>query len=329
MFCIFVILKYRLLDVTPTNKVKKKFDLITILGATASGKTGFAARLAKEMNGEIISADSRQVYRGMDIGTGKDYDDYIIDGEEIAYHLIDIVDAGYQYNVYEYQQDFLKIYNNIQQKGKQAILCGGSGMYIDAVLKGYKLIKVPVNQEIRSNLHEKKLDELTAMLSAMKPLHATTDTCNKKRVIRAIEIETYYRQHPEIDHFYPDIDYLLLGIKFDRNSRRRRISKRLKERLKNGMLDEVKQLLDKGLTPEQIMYYGLEYKFLTKYLIGELSYDTMFQKLETAIHQFAKRQMTWFRGMERRGMYIHWLDGYMTMDEKLNRTMEIIEHYKA
>ncbi len=307
--------------------MNKKFDLVAIVGATASGKTGFAAHLAKQMNGEIISADSRQVYRGMDIGTGKDYDDYIVDGKTVPYHLIDIVDAGYQYNVYEYQKDFLNVYNNLQRQGKQAILCGGTGMYIDAVLKGYKLINVPVNQELRNKLNEKTLEELCMILASMKSLHATTDTCNKKRVVRAIEIEMYYEEHPEIDHYYPKINYLLLGIKFDRNSRRQRISKRLKERLENGMLDEVKSLLKRGLTPEQIMYYGLEYKFLTKHIIGELSYDAMYQKLETAIHQFAKRQMTWFRGMERRGMHIHWLDGYMTTDEKLNRTRQIIALY--
>ena len=295
------------------------YNMVTILGATASGKTTVAAHLAKSLDGEIISADSRQVYRGMDIGTGKDLSDYIIDGKLIPYHLIDIADAGYQYNVFEYQRDFLKVFETLQKRGKFPVLCGGTGLYIEAVLKGYKLIQVPVNEARRKELQEMSLEELTRILSGYKELHNTSDIENKKRAVRAIEIEEHYQQHPEIDLSFPEINSLIVGVKFDRDSRRRRITQRLKDRLQNGMIEEVEKLLAGGLSPESLTYYGLEYKYLTLYVTGEISYDEMFQSLNTAIHQFSKRQMTWFRKMEREGFKIHWLDGYIPLTEKIDR----------
>jgi tRNA dimethylallyltransferase len=294
-----------------------KYNLITILGATASGKTSVATHLAAKMNGEIISADSRQVYRGMDIGTGKDLADYTVNGHPIPYHLIDIVDAGYEYNVFEYQRDFIQAFNHIQQREKFPIVCGGSGMYIEAVLKGYKLINVPVNEPLRAELASKALPELADILKQYKPLHNNSDTETTKRAIRAIEIEVYYQTHDRPTDDYPAINSLLVGVKFDRETRRLRITQRLKQRLDEGMLDEVKNLLDKGISPDALIYYGLEYKFLTQHLIGQLSFDEMFTQLETAIHQFSKRQMTWFRKMERDGFDIRWLDGGMPTDEKM------------
>lgn len=295
------------------------YNLITILGATASGKTGVATHLAKLLKGEIISADSRQVYRGMDLGTGKDIEEYTIDGHEIPYHLIDIVDAGYEYNVFEYQRDFVKAFEDIQSRNILPIICGGTGMYIEAALKGYKLINVPVNEKLREKLQDKSLEELEEILKTFKSLHNKTDVDTIKRAIRAIEIEEYYNSHPEIDTHYPEINSLIVGVKFDRDSRRRRITERLKSRIDEGMIDEVKNLLDSGLKPEQLVYYGLEYKFLTQHVTGELSKEEMFKALETAIHQFSKRQMTWYRKMERSGFKIHWLDGYLSMDEKMER----------
>ena len=293
--------------------------MVTILGATASGKTAIAAHLAKSIGGEIISADSRQVYRGMDIGTGKDLSDYIIDGTLVPYHLIDIADAGYQYNVFEYQRDFLNVFDKLQKRGKFPVLCGGTGLYIEAILKGYKLIQVPVNEIRRKELQEMSLEELTKILSGYKELHNTSDIENKKRAVRAIEIEEYYQKHPEIDLSFPEINSLIVGVKFDRDSRRRRITQRLKDRLQSGMIEEVEKLLASGLSPESLTYYGLEYKYLTMYVTGEISYDEMFQSLNTAIHQFSKRQMTWFRKMEREGFQIHWLDGYMPLPEKIEQ----------
>lgn len=295
------------------------YNLITILGATASGKTGVATHLAKLLKGEIISADSRQVYRGMDLGTGKDIEEYTIDGHEIPYHLIDIVDAGYEYNVFEYQRDFVKAFEDIQSRNILPIICGGTGMYIEAALKGYKLINVPVNEKLREKLQDKSLVELEEILKTFKSLHNKTDVDTIKRAIRAIEIEEYYTSHPEIDTHYPEINSLIVGVKFDRDSRRRRITERLKSRIDEGMIDEVKNLLDSGLKPEQLVYYGLEYKFLTQHVTGELSKEEMFKALETAIHQFSKRQMTWYRKMERSGFKIHWLDGYLSMDKKMER----------
>ena len=300
----------------------EKYNLITILGPTASGKTSVAAKVASVLDGEVISADSRQVYRGMDLGTGKDYADYMVDGKQVPYHLIDIVDAGYEYNVYEYQKDFLKVFDDVTNRGKLPVMCGGSGLYLEAILKNYKLIQVPNNEALREKLTDKSLDELTQILRTYKNyLHNQTDTENSKRAIRAIEIEEYYLTHSEIDTGMPDIRSLVVGVKFDRESRRKRITSRLKQRLKEGMLDEVQRLLDSGLTPEQLTYYGLEYKFMTQHLTGQLSYQQMFDGLNVAIHQFAKRQMTWFRRMENQGTVIHWLDGYMPLDEKVEKIL--------
>ena len=298
------------------------YNLITILGATASGKTGVAVELARRVDGEIISADSRQVYKGMDIGTGKDLAEYVVDGVQVPYHLMDIVDAGYEYNVFEYQKDFLKVFEAIQQRGKMPIMCGGTGMYLDAVLKGYRLINVPVNEELRKSLERKSLAELEVILKTYKTLHNVSDVDTVKRAIRAIEIQEYYSENPEIELDFPEINSLVVGVKFDRDSRRRRITERLKTRLNEGMIAEVSRLLEQGVKPEQLIYYGLEYKFLTQFVIGELSYEEMFHQLETAIHQFSKRQMTWFRRMEKQGFKIHWLDGYMPMDEKMKKIEE-------
>lgn len=297
-------------------------NLLVVLGATATGKTGLAVHLAKEFDGEIISADSRQIYRGMDLGTGKDLEEYVVDETPIPYHLIDIADAGYKYNVFEFQQDFVKAFEAIQKRQKMPVVCGGTGMYLEAVLKGYKLIAVPKDQALREELEQKSLGELEALLKTYKQLHNNSDVETKKRAIRAIEIERYYKAHPEIEMDYPEMNPLLVGIKFDRETRRDRITFRLKERLKSGMVEEVEALLKSGVAPEDLIYYGLEYKFLTQYVIGELSYDEMFKGLEIAIHQFAKRQMTWFRKMERSGSNIHWLDGHMPLDEKIDQVKE-------
>ncbi|MCD4834849.1 MAG: tRNA (adenosine(37)-N6)-dimethylallyltransferase MiaA [Bacteroidales bacterium] len=303
-----------------------KYDMLTILGPTAGGKTSLAARMTYILDGEIISADSRQVYRGMDLGTGKDLDDYIVEGKQIPYHLIDIVDAGYKYNVYEYQKDFLEVYSEIQKRKKFPVFCGGSGMYLDAVLKGYKLIPVPANEQLRNELENKSTEELITILKSFKKIHNTSDTDSRKRVIRAIEIETFYDESKDIDDYFPKINSLLIGVKFDRDSRRRRISERLKQRLDEGMIDEVKRIMDSGISPENLIYYGLEYKYITQHVIGEITFDEMFKQLETAIHQFAKRQMTWFRGMERKGLKIHWLDGYTSMKEKTERVLNLLEN---
>jgi len=300
----------------------EKYNLITILGPTASGKTGVAAQVAAALNGEVISADSRQVYRGMDLGTGKDYGDYVVNGNQIPYHLIDIVDAGYEYNVFEYQKDFLKVFAEITERGKLPIMCGGSGLYLESVLKNYKLIQVPINEELRQKLEGKSLEELSEILKTYKSeLHNMTDIENEKRAVRAIEIEEYYLSYPEINTGMPDIRSLVVGVKFDRLSRRKRITNRLRQRFKEGMLNEVQQLLDNGLTPEQLTYYGLEYKYMTQHLTKQISYQEMFEGLNVAIHQFAKRQMTWFRRMEKQGIEIHWLDGYMPLEEKVEKIL--------
>ena len=299
--------------------------MITILGPTASGKTPLAASLAKEIGGEIISADSRQVYRRMDIGTGKDLEDY----GDIPYHLIDIAEPGTKYNLFQYQQDFFDAYNNIIGKGKTPILCGGTGLYIEAVLKGYKLSPVPQNQELRDRLEGKSLTELTQILMALKEkngsnMHNTTDVDSCQRAIRAIEIETYNIEHPMPLRELPPIPSLIVGVNIDREQRREKITRRLKARLEGGMVDEVKALLDEGIPAEDLIYYGLEYKFVTEYLIGKTTYEEMFQRLEIAIHQFAKRQMTWFRGMERRGFTIHWIEAMQPMEEKVKQIMQLI-----
>ena len=301
-------------------------DILVVLGPTASGKTAFAAHLADEFNGEVISADSRQVYKKMDIGTGKDYGDYQVGDHHIPCHLIDIVDPGNKYNVYEYQKDFLEVYQVLKRKGKLPVLCGGSGLYIEAVLKAYKLIHVPPDDELRKSLYGKTLSELrNILLSYRQNLHNTTDLTSVKRAVRAIEIAKYYSEHPEINLEYPDIKPFILGVAFDRPTQRLRITKRLKERLEGGMIEEVEHLMKSGLSSSDLEYYGLEYKYVVKYLIGELSYQQMFEQLNTAIHQFAKRQMTWFRRMERNGMKIHWIDGYLPMEDKLGKARALLE----
>ena len=302
--------------------------MITILGPTASGKTSLAAALAARIDAEIISADSRQVYRGMTIGTGKDLDDYRQGDRVIPYHLIDICEPGTKYNLFQYQQDFHLIYNNIVARGVRPILCGGTGLYIESVLKGYALSPVPQNQALRDELADKSLAELTEMLEDLKHrnhsvMHNRTDVDTAQRAIRAIEIETYNLEHPTDNRTLPPIDSVIIGVDINREERRRKITQRLKQRLEEGMVDEIRQLLDRGIAPENLIYYGLEYKFGTEYVIGKTSYEEMFRQLEIAIHQFAKRQMTWFRGMERRGFTIHWIDALDPMDSKVAQIMDI------
>lgn len=303
--------------------------MITILGPTASGKTTLATRLASEIDAEIISADSRQVYRRMDIGTGKDLADYSIEGKHIPYHLIDIVEPGTKYNLFQYQSDFLKAYEDIRSRDKNVILCGGTGLYIESVLKGYKLIPVPENPELRRSLEGKSLQELTDILLSLKSenhsnMHNTTDVDTPKRAIRAIEIERAYREMPVEERSFPDIDTIIIGVGIDRDLRRKKITDRLCQRLEGGMVEEVQSLLDEGIAADDLIYYGLEYKFVTEYILGKTTYEEMFHRLETAIHQFAKRQMTWFRGMERRGFDIHWIDAADDMDKKINEIKAIL-----
>lgn len=300
------------------------YDLIAILGPTASGKTSFAATLAYELDTEIISADSRQIYREMDLGTGKDLADYTVNGKQIPYHLIDIAEPGYKYNVFEYQRDFLNAYQSIKQKGRLPVLCGGTGLYLESVLKGYQLIPVPENPELRTRLAGKTLEELTDILSNYKTLHNSTDVDTAKRAIRAIEIEEYYATHDLSAKEFPSINSLIIGVDIDRELRREKITKRLRQRLDEGMVEEVRQLLNKGIQPEDLIYYGLEYKYLTLYVTGEISFEEMFKQLEIAIHQFAKRQMTWFRGMERKGFKIHWIQASMPTDEKIELVKKLI-----
>ena len=300
--------------------------LITIIGPTASGKTSFACRLAYLTGGEILSGDSRQVYRGMDIGTGKDLADYVVDGKPIPYHLIDIRNAGEQYNIFEYQHDFHKAYADIVSRGVQPILCGGSGLYIESVLKGYRLLEVPENPALRESLKDKSLAELTEILKGFKTLHNSTDVDTAKRAIRAIEIETYYAENGAKANDYEPIDSLIIGVEIDRDARRRRITERLKARLDAGMVDEIRGLIDSGVASDSLKYYGLEYKFVTQYVTGELTYSEMFSGLEIAIHQFAKRQMTWLRGMEKRGLTIHWIDYAMPDEDKCAETLKLIEN---
>lgn len=311
-FCIFAVMK----------------SMITILGPTACGKTALAVALAARTDGEIISADSRQVYRGMDIGTGKDLEDYTLDGRQIPYHLIDIADAGTKYNLFRYQQDFHSVYNDIRSRGRLPILCGGTGLYIEAVLRGYAISPVPQNDELRKQLEGKSLAELTLMLEELKrqnqsTMHNTTDVDSAQRAIRAIEIETYNAAHPTEERQMPAVDSLVIGVDIDRDERRRKITHRLKERLEHGLVEEVRNLLDSGVAPDDLLYYGLEYKYVTEYVLGRLSYDEMFRQLEIAIHQFAKRQMTWFRGMERRGTKIHWIDASLCTDNKVDLILNL------
>lgn len=297
--------------------------LLTILGPTACGKTAFATRLAYDLGGEILSADSRQVYRGMDIGTGKDLADYTVNGKQIPYHLIDIADAGTKYNVYEFQHDFLEAYNDIVSRGATPIMCGGTGLYLESVIRGYRLSPVPQNPELRERLSGKSLEELTEILRGYKQLHNTTDVDSAQRAIRAIEIEDYYQHTPLDNREFPEIDSLVIGLDINRELRREKISRRLRSRLDEGMVDEIRRIIDSGVAPEDLIYYGLEYKFVTMYVIGQLTYDEMVSQLEIAIHQFAKRQMTWFRGMERRGITIHWLSCDIPVEERIEMVKDM------
>ena len=299
-----------------------KYKMITILGPTASGKTSLVAALAYHLDAEIISADSRQVYQGMDIGTGKDLADYTVAGKHIPYHLIDICKAGSKYNVYQYQQDFLEVYNKIKETNKLPILCGGSGLYLEAILKGYHLSTVPPNEELRNQLNEMSHESLIQMLVEIQEqlntkMHNSTDLDSKQRTIRAIEIGKHMLTEADPKTNFPEIPSLIIGVDIDREERRRKITTRLHQRLEEGMIEEVKQLLNQGIAPEDLIYYGLEYKFVTEHIIGKLSYDEMVRQLEIAIHQFAKRQMTWFRGMERRGIKINWINASLPMEEKI------------
>lgn len=302
--------------------------MLTILGPTASGKTAVAARLAAETGGEIIGGDSRQVYRRMDIGTGKDLADYVVGDRQVPYHLIDIAEPGTRYNLFQYQHDFLQAYQGIVSRGAKPILCGGTGLYIESVLKGYKLAPVPEDKELRARLEGKTLAELTEMLRELKrqngsTMHNTTDVDTAKRAIRAIEIETFNGEHPMEAATIPPIDHIIIGMDIDREERRRKISERLRARLEGGMVEEIRGLISSGVKPEDLMYYGLEYRYVTEYVVGQTTYEEMFARLEIAIHQFAKRQMTWFRGMERRGFTIHWIDAALPMDEKTERIKQI------
>lgn len=300
------------------------YDMVTILGPTASGKTSLAAALASAVDGEIISADSRQVYRRMDLGTGKDLSDYVVGGRPIPYHLIDIVEPGTKYNVFEYQRDFLEAYQQVCSRGKLPVLCGGTGLYLESVLRGYRLMPVPENPDLRRSLEGKSLEELTEILSSYKKLHNTTDVDTVKRAVRAIEIEEYYLNHACEGRNFPEIKSLVIGTEIDRDERRKKISLRLKQRLDDGMLDEIRALLAEGIPAENLIYYGLEYKFLTQHVLGELTYDEMFRQLEIAIHQFAKRQMTWFRGMEKRGIKIHWQQTSVPVEKRVAEILELL-----
>lgn len=295
----------------------KAHPMIVITGPTATGKTRLAARVASRCEGEIISADSRQVFRGMDFGTGKDYVDYLVNDYLVPYHLVDIVAPGHEYSVFEFQQDFLRAYQHIVKRHKQPVLCGGTGLYIEAALKGYPLRRVPENPVLRKKLGDLTWQELTQKLAKMRSLHNTTDTTDRERLLRAVEIETYNLEHPVEKGGFPEIHYKVFCIQLERKEIRDRITTRLKNRLERGMVDEINKLLKMGIKPEQLMFYGLEYRYLTQYAVGQINYEEMFEKLNTAIHQFAKRQMTWFRRMEKQGIPIRWLDGMLPMEEKV------------
>ena len=291
--------------------------LITILGPTAAGKTSLAATLADQIGAEIISADSRQVYRGMDIGTGKDLEDYRVSDRIIPYHLVDIVDPGYEYNVFEFQHDFIKSFKDISKRGHKVILCGGTGMYLDAVLRNYNFQKVPENRILRKKLQTLSQEELINKLKQYGDLHNTTDLTDRERTIRAIEIGEYQSAQHEKDSDFSNIQSLNIGVRFERQLIRERITQRLIDRLKDGMIEEVKALLEGGIKPEQLIFYGLEFRYVTQFVVGEIEYEEMFGKLNTAIHQFAKRQMTWFRRMEKNGVTIHWIEGEKSMKQKV------------
>lgn len=301
-----------------------KYDLLAITGPTASGKTSLAAALAFRLDGEIISADSRQLYRQMNLGTGKDYSDYIVRGKQIPYHLIDVADPGYKYSVFEYQREFIKVLGDIRSRDKFPVVCGGSGMYIDSIVSGYRMAEVPPDPALRASLENKSIEELAEILASYRKLHNKTDIDTRKRAVRAIEIERYIRLEKGNRRYFPEINPLIVGVLFTREVRRQRISERLRSRLDEGMVDEVRQLINKGIAPETLIYYGLEYKYITLYLTGKITYDEMYGSLESAIHQFAKRQMTWFRGMERKGVTIHWVDGELPMEEKVKKVVELL-----
>ncbi len=302
----------------------KSDQLVVITGPTATGKTQVAVRLAALLDGEIISADSRQVYRGMDIGTGKDLQDYVADGRLVPYHLIDIADPGEEYDVYTFQRDFVQAFREITRRGRQAVLCGGTGLYIDAIISGYRLIRVPKDPLLRKELDQMSMQSLTDMLAGMKALHNTTDITDKNRLIRAIEIARYEEEHPDERPALPPMKPVIFAIHFERSELRERITKRLKVRLQDGMVDEVRRLLEGGLEPAQLRFYGLEYRYVTDYVTGRLTHEEMFQKLNIAIHQFAKRQMTWFRRMEKKGHAIHWINGQMPEEKKNQAVLSII-----
>lgn len=307
--------------------MRYNFNIITVLGPTAGGKTSFAANLAYQLDTEIISADSRQVYKGMDIGTGKDIEDYTVKNKSIPYHLIDILDAGEKYNVFQYQTACFNAIKHIDSKDKIPILCGGTGLYLESVLKAYDMYKVPENTELREELKHKSLEELADIAKQLRKLHNITQIDTKERAIRTIEIDTFYKENPDKKQNFPEIKSIIFGIRFDRNSQRRRITERLHDRLKNGMIEEVEQLINNGVEPETLIYYGLEYKFITLYLQNEMDYDEMVVKLNIAIHQFAKRQMTWFRRMERNGFSIKWIDGHAPMEQKLERAFYLMKNF--
>ncbi|MDR2497020.1 MAG: tRNA (adenosine(37)-N6)-dimethylallyltransferase MiaA [Tannerellaceae bacterium] len=302
----------------------KEYRLITVLGPTASGKTAFAAALAARLGSEVISGDSRQVYRRMDIGTGKDLADYIVDGLPVPYHLIDICEPGEKYNVFRFQHDFHRVFAEICSRGKLPVLCGGSGLYIESVLRGYEMPDVPPNPALRERLKDKSVGELASMLAADKALHNTTDLDSPQRVIRAIEIEEFRRRRHSKHSNFPSVPSLNICLLIGREQRWERIGRRLRERLEQGLADEIRGLLDSGLSAESIMYYGLEYKFVTLYVTGALSLAEMLDRLETNIRQFAKRQMTWFRGMERRGCIIQWIDALMPVEEKVESVLHLL-----
>jgi tRNA dimethylallyltransferase len=300
------------------------YNLIAVIGPTASGKTSFAARLAFETDGEVISADSRQVYCRMNWGTGKDYADYLVAGYQVPVHLLDIAEPGYKYNVFEYQRDFFRVFSDIRNRRKMPVLCGGSGMYIDAATSGYKLVEVPRNEVLRNKLRHKSLPELQQLLSTMRKLHNTTDVDNPERAIRAIEIETHYFENPGLISDLPPVKPLFIGLCYERATERARITERLQKRLEQGMVEEVKRLMESGISAESLLYYGLEYRYITRYLNGELNYSSMFAQLNTAIHQFAKRQRTWFRKMERRGTVIHWINGELPPGKKMEIALNLM-----
>lgn len=298
--------------------------MLVVTGPTASGKTALAAALADRLGGEVVSADSRQVYRGMDLGTGKDYSDYYVNGRTIPCHLTDIAEPGYKYSVYEYQRDFLEVYKILKDNNIFPVVCGGSGMYIDSIVSGYRMLKVPADNELRAELEQKDPEELTAILASFKKLHNRSDLDTKIRMIRAIEIEKYHSRAEDTLQQFPKLNPLVAGVLYDRDTRRERITLRLKDRLRSGMVDEVRGLLERGIPSETLIYYGLEYKYITLYLAGRLTYEEMARDLETAIHRYSKRQMTWFRGMERRGIKIHWIDGTVPLGKKIDLVLELL-----